>query len=372
MSRRGWLAFGAMSTIWGVPYLFIKIAVDGGAPPAFVAFVRVALAAIVLLVLAARAGTLAQLRGRLRWVVALAVAEIAIPFPAVAYAEQRLPSSTAAILIASVPLLMALLSLRFEEAERPTRLRLVGLVVGFAGVIALVGIDLSQQPGELPGVLAALAAAAGYAVGPLVLKRHLIALDPRATMGGALGISALLILPLAAATAPAQLPGAGALASIVVLGLLCTALAFVVFNLLIAEIGPARSSVITYVNPVVAVALGVALLGERPDAGTVAGLLLILAGSWLSTDGRLPPGFTRRLAAARGTEAAAADLSARAVAEPADREAARSRRRSPRHRPRSAPGWTRTSNPRLRRPVLYPVELQGLVPSSRVRPWKAT
>ncbi len=335
MSRRGWIAFAAMSAIWGVPYLFIKLAVDGGAPPAWVAFARVALAAVVLLALAARAGVLAALRGHLRWLLALAVAEIAIPFPAVAYSEQHLPSSTAAILIASVPLLIALLSLRFEEAERPTAVRLAGLVLGFAGVVALVGVDVSQRPGELPGVLAALAAAAGYAVGPLVLKRHLISLDPRATMGAALAIAALLIAPAAALSVPPRLPSAGAIASIAVLGLLCTALAFVIFNVLIAEVGPARSSVITYVNPVVAVALGVTLLGEQPDAGTVAGLLLVLAGSWLATDGRLPPGLGARL---------------------------RRRRRRAGHA--DAPGWTRTSNPRLRRPVLYPVELQGPMPSA--------
>jgi drug/metabolite transporter (DMT)-like permease len=295
VSRRAWLAFAAMSLIWGVPYLFIKIADDGGAPPADTAWARVALAAVVLLGLALRAGSLSQLRGRVRWVLAVAIAEIAIPFPGVAYAEQHLPSSTAAILIASVPLLIALLSLRVEEAERPTRLRLAGLVVGFAGVVALVGIDVSQRPGELPAVLAALAAAAGYAVGPLVLKRHLIEFDPRATMGACLGVSAVLLAPAALITAPSRVPDAGALASIAVLGLLCTALAFVIFNLLIAEAGPSRSSVITYVNPVVAVALGVALLGERPGAGAVAGLLLILAGSWLSTDGRMPPGLARKL-----------------------------------------------------------------------------
>ncbi len=330
MSRRGWIAFAAMSTIWGVPYLFIKLAVNGGAPPVWVAFARVTMAAVVLVALAARSGTLASLRGRMRWVLALAVTEIAIPFPAVAYSEQHLPSSTAAILIASVPLLMALLSLRVEEAERPTPVRLAGLVIGFAGVIALVGVDLSERPGELVGVLAALAAAGGYAVGPLVLKRHLIEFDPRATMGAALALAAVLLAPAAALTVPARMPSAGALASIVVLGLLCTALAFVIFNLLIAEVGPARSSVITYVNPVVAVTLGVVLLGEQPDAGTVAGLLLILAGSWLSTDGRLPPGLIA--------------LPGRARSRGAERD---------------APGWTRTSNPRLRRPALYPVELQG-------------
>ncbi len=345
MSRRGWLAFAAMSSIWGVPYLFIKIAIDGGAPPADVAWARVTIAAAVLLALAARAGSLAPLRGRMRWVAAYGLVEVALPFPLIAFGEQRIPSSLAAILIAAVPLMIALLSLRFEGAERPTRTRMAGLLIGFAGVITLVGVDVSQRPGELPGVLAVLGAAAGYAVGPLILERHLVELDPRATMGASLAVAALVLTPLAALTAPGRVPSAGALGSIVVLALLCTALAFVIFNMLIAEAGPSRASVITYVNPVVAVGLGVALLGEQPGAGTVAGLLLILAGSWLSTGGRLPP----RLLA---------------------------RRRSGRARPaQDAPGWTRTSNPRLRRPVLYPVELQGPehhLGGSRGRPPRGT
>ena len=333
MSRRGWIAFAAMSSIWGVPYLFIKIAVDGGAPPAGVAFARVALAALVLLPLAGRAGKLGALRGRMRWVAAYGVVEIALPFPLIAFGEQRIPSSLAAILIASVPLMIALLSLRFDEVERPTAKRMTGLLIGFAGVITLVGVDVSHRPGELPGVLAVLGAAAGYAVGPLILKRHLLALDPRATMGASLAVAAAALAIPAALSAPGRAPSGGAIASIVVLGLLCTAIAFVIFNVLIAEAGPSRASVITYLNPVVAVALGVLLLGEQPDAGTVAGLLLVLAGSWLSTDGRLPPGLTAR---------------ARALL---------------RRRPAGdAPGWTRTSNPRLRRPMLYPVELRGPAP----------
>jgi drug/metabolite transporter (DMT)-like permease len=300
-----------MSAIWGVPYLFIKLALDGGAPPALVAWARVALAAAVLLVLAARAGVLAPLRGSLIWVALYGVVEVAIPFPLIALGEQRVPSSLAAIAIATVPLLIAVLALRLDGAERPGPVRLAGLLVGFGGVVALVGVDLSHRPGELLGVLAVLGAALGYALGPMILKRRgLLALDPRATMGASLAVAAVLLAPAAALTAPARAPSAGALAAIAVLGLLCTALAFVVFSVLIAEAGPARASVITYVNPLVAVALGVAILGERPGAGAVAGLLLILAGSWLSTDGRLPPGWTAarsRLRSRRaGTPAASA------------------------------------------------------------------
>jgi drug/metabolite transporter (DMT)-like permease len=298
MSPRGWAAFAAMSAVWGVPYLFIKVAVDDGVSPAFVSFARVVIAAAVLLALAAHAGVLDSLRGRWRWLAVYAVAEIALPFPLIAAGEQRVSSSLAAILIACVPLMVALLAFRVDPSERPTGMRLVGLFVGLAGVVALVGIDVAGNRNELIGTGLIIVAAAGYSVGPMVLKQKLGGLDPRAAMGGSLLLAAIMLAPAALTSAPSSVSG-DALLSILVLGLVCTALAFVVFSVLIREVGPGRALVITYVNPVVAVALGVAILGERPGAGAVAGLLLILAGSWLSTDGRLPPGITRAIARRR-------------------------------------------------------------------------
>ena len=289
MSARAWTAFATVSTLWGIPYLFIKIAVDDGVPPAFLAFVRVALGAAVLIALAWRAGALGPLRGRGRWLMVYAVFEIAVPFPLIAAGEQHVASSLAAIVIAAVPLIVALLALRFDHAERATGSRLVGLFVGLAGVIALVGIDVAGRGDELLGAGAILLAAVGYAAGPMVFKRHLTDLDPRAAMGASLVIAAVVLAPLAALDPPTAAPSATALLSLAVLGLFCTAAAFVFFAALIAEVGPGRALVITYVAPVVAVTLGVTVLGERPGAGAVAGLLLILAGSWLSTGGRLPP-----------------------------------------------------------------------------------
>jgi drug/metabolite transporter (DMT)-like permease len=298
MSPRGWAAFAAMSAVWGVPYLFIKVAVDAGVSPAFVSFARVAIAAAVLLALAAHAGVLPSLRGRWRWLAVYAVAEIALPFPLIAAGEQRVSSSLAAILIDCVPLMVAVLAFRVDPSEKATGVRLVGLFVGLAGVVALVGIDVAGNTDEMIGTGLIILAAAGYSVGPMVLKQKLGGLDPRAAMGGSLLLAAIMLAPAALTSAPASLSG-DALLSIVVLGLVCTALAFVIFSVLIREVGPGRALVITYVNPVVAVALGVAILGERPGAGAVAGLLLILAGSWLSTDGRLPPGITRAISRRR-------------------------------------------------------------------------
>jgi drug/metabolite transporter (DMT)-like permease len=289
VSLRGWALFAAMSVAWGVPYLFIKIAVDDGLSPGFVAWSRVALAAVLLLPVALKSGALRGLP--LRWLVAFAVTEICVPFPLIGFGETRVASSLAAILIASLPLVVAFLSLRFDRSERPTRARLFGMLIGLAGVAALVGIDIGGTASELIGAGAILIATLGYACGPLIVKHRLAGADPLGPVTAAMGIATIILLPFGIGDFPTQAPAAEAILSIVVLGLVCSAAAFLIFFRLIAEVGPSRATVITYVNPVVALALGVAVLGESVTTGAVAGLLLILAGSWLSTDGRLPPGL---------------------------------------------------------------------------------
>src|SRR3954447_3416651 len=305
MTARSWAAFAAVSTLWGIPYLFIKLAVDDGVPPAFLAWARVVLGAAVLLALATRAGLLGSGRGRLRPIAVYALIEIALPFPLIAAGEQHVSSSLAAILISAVPMIIALLALRFDPSERVTGVRLVGLVLGFGGVIALVGRDVAGRPDELLGALAILLAAVGYAAGPMLLNRRFADLDPRATMGASRTLAALYLTPVALADVPDRAPSGEAVVAVLVLGLLCTAAAFVLFGTLIADVGPGRAAIITYIAPIVAVALGVAVLGEHLGPGAIAGLLLILAGSWLSTDGRLPPGLARRLRG-RGTSEPAA------------------------------------------------------------------
>lgn len=296
MSPRAWAAFATMSILWGIPYLFIKVAVDDGVPPGFVAWARVVLAACVLLPLAWHARVLSSLRGRGRWLLAYAVIEISIPFPLIGFGETRVASSTAAIAIATVPLIASLLALRFAPGERLGGRRLIGMLIGFGGVAALVGIDLSGSPGELVGIAALVLAAVGYACGPLIISRGLGGLDGRATMGVSLALAAVVLTPLAVADPPTAMPPASALVAIAVLGVVCTAAAFVAFAELVRTAGPSRSVIITYVNPVIALALGVALLDEQPGAGALAGLTLILVGSWLSTDGRLPRRVERLLA----------------------------------------------------------------------------
>ncbi|MBV8431635.1 MAG: DMT family transporter [Solirubrobacterales bacterium] len=182
--------------------------------------------------------------------------------------------------------------MRFVHSEKPTPVRALGLLIGFGGVVALVGLDVAGRSGELLGAGEVLLAAIGYAIGPMLIKHRLAGLEPRALIGASLAMAAVLLAPTVALDPPHRVPGAGAISAVVVLGLLCTAAAFVIFTVLIREAGTSRATVITYINPVIAVALGVSLLGEHPGTGAVAGLLLILAGSWLSTDGRLPPGLS--------------------------------------------------------------------------------
>jgi drug/metabolite transporter (DMT)-like permease len=290
MTSRGWAAFAAVSVLWGIPYLFIKIAVDE-VSPAFLSFARVALAAAVMLPFAYRAGALRGIRDHWRPLVAFAIVEISIPFPLVALGEQHITSSLAAILVAAVPLAVALLAIRFDHSERVTGWRLVGLLVGLTGVVALFGIDVAGEPDELFGAACLLVVVLGYATGPLIIKRHFGELYPRGPVAVALAISTVVLAPFALTTWPTDPLSADVVSAILVLGLLSTAAAFVLQFVLIGEVGASRAMVITYVNPVIAVALGVILLGESVGIGAAIGLALILLGSWLSTrkDASPPP-----------------------------------------------------------------------------------
>lgn len=283
MTTRGWLLFAAMVLVWGIPYMLIKVAVEAGLSPAFVAWGRVALAAVLLLPFAWLRGALRGLGAHWRPLLAFAVVEIVVPFPLLAAGEQRVSSSLAAILIATVPLLVALAGLRFDRGERLGPGRLVGLLVGLGGVVALLGIDVAGRPEELVGAAMIFVTATGYAFGPLIVKHRLAHVNPLGPVAVALTISALLLAPPALLTAPPSLPPPEAIGAVVVLGVVCSAVAFLLFFDLIAEVGPVRASVITYAHPVVALVLGVSFLGEEVTPATLGGLLLILAGSWLAT-----------------------------------------------------------------------------------------
>jgi drug/metabolite transporter (DMT)-like permease len=290
MSARAWWLFAIVSVVWGIPYLFIKLAVEDLSPVA-VAFGRLAVAFALLLPYALHKGALRGLGRHWRVLLVYSVVEICLPWPLIGFGEQRVTSGLAAILIAAVPLIVALIALRVDHEERAEGSRLVGLLVGFAGVVVLLGIDVAGRPGELIGGLAILLAAVGYAIGPMIIKHRFARLDPLGPVTASLGISALALLPFVLAAPPDTAPSAQTIASVIVLGVACSAGGFLFFFALIAAVGPGRATVITFVNPVVAVFLGIVILGESIGTSAVAGLLLILAGSWLSTGGKLPPGL---------------------------------------------------------------------------------
>ncbi len=280
MSRRGWLLFSAMAVIWGIPYLLIKVAVDEISPSTLV-LARTTIAAALLLPIAFARGQLRALLPRWRPLVLFALVEICLPWVLLGFAEQRLSSSLTGLLVAAVPLVGAMLARYGPASDRLDRRRVVGLLVGLAGVAALVGFEV--QVDDARAVVAVAVVAVSYAVGPLILARRLADLPGLGVIAAAMLISALFYLPTGVAQAPAQWPSAKIVAAVVTLGVVCTAIAFVLFFLLIAEVGPARATVITYVNPAVALLLGVVILDERFTVATAVGFGLILLGSVLAT-----------------------------------------------------------------------------------------
>jgi drug/metabolite transporter (DMT)-like permease len=284
VSRRGWLLFAAMCVIWGVPYLLIKVAV-GALTPATLVLLRTGLAAAALLPLAALRGELRVLVPHWRPLLAYTVAELAVPWLLLSSAERRLTSSLAGLLVAAVPLVGAVLARIAGSEERLGVRRLAGLLIGLAGVGALVGDNL--RGGNAVALVEIGVVVIGYAVGPFILARRLSGLPGLGVVAVSLALTAVLYLPPGVAQLPTRWPAANVVWSVLVLAVLCTAVAFLLFFALIDEVGPVRATVITYVNPAVAVALGVALLGEPFTAGIAAGFVLILAGSVLAT-GRSP------------------------------------------------------------------------------------
>ena len=280
MSRRGWLLFATMSVIWGIPYLLIKIAVAGVPVPVLV-LARVAIGAALLLPVALRRRQLRALVPHGRWLAVFALVEIITPWFLLSEAERRLSSSMSGLLIASVPIIGALLARLSGDAERLTVVRWTGLLAGLAGVALLVGPGAAG--GDARSIGEVLLVAVCYATGPLIASRKLSAAPPIGMTAVCLGFAAVVYAPAATVTWPGAMPSAKVLGALAGLAVVCTAAAFLFFFALIAEIGPARATVITYVNPAVAVALGVSVLGERFTPAMAGAFALILGGSVLAT-----------------------------------------------------------------------------------------
>ena len=294
MTRRGWLLFAAMGVIWGIPYLLIKIAV-AELTPATLVFLRTTVAGLILVPLAAARGDVRPLFARWRWVVAYTFVEVAAPWILLSDAERRLSSSLAGLLIAGVPLVGAVLVWIVGGDDRPDLRRVLGLIVGFVGVALVVGFDVATD--DLVAVGEVGLVVVGYAIGPMIIARRLQGVPAVGVVAASLALTAIAYAPVGLVQLPARLPSTQALFAVVFLGVVCTALAFLLFFALINEVGPIRATIITYFNPVVALVLGVVLLSEPFTAGLALGFALIAAGSFFATrrargmsraDGALP------------------------------------------------------------------------------------
>jgi drug/metabolite transporter (DMT)-like permease len=287
VTRRGLVLFGLMSVIWGIPYLFIRVAV-GEITPATLVFARTAIATVILLPIALVRVDLRAVLARWRWVVAFAVVEIAVPWVLLGSAEQHISSSLAGLLIAGVPLVGAVIAMSTGSTDRVGRDGLAGLLIGLCGVGAIVGGDFEAS--NVTALLQVAVVVVGYAVGPAILSRRLGGLPSLGVMAVSLCLSAIVYAPIAAVQWPAVVPSADALVSVAILGIVCTAVAFLLFAALIAEIGPVRATVITYVNPAVAALLGVLVLHETLTVAMGAGFALVILGSTLATRPSRQPG----------------------------------------------------------------------------------
>jgi drug/metabolite transporter (DMT)-like permease len=280
MTRRGAALFILMAVVWGLPYMLIKVAVRD-LSPAMVVETRTAIGALVLVPLALRQGQLRPLVRVWKPLVAYTVAELAVPWFLLSNAERRLPSSLSGLLIATVPLIAVLLAALSGHRDRMDRRGVLGLLAGLVGVMVLLGLDVGR--GDLGAAGQVGLVAVGYAVGPLLAARYFPHLSSLALAAVSVALVALAYAPVAAWQHPDRMPEGRVIAAVVALGLVCTALAFVAFFELIKEVGSTRATVITYLNPAVAIALGVIFLGEPFKLGTGLGFVLILAGSWVAT-----------------------------------------------------------------------------------------
>jgi len=296
MTRRGALLFAAMCVIWGIPYLLIKVAVEDLSPSMLV-LARTAIAAVILLPIALARREVRPLLPHWLPLLAFAAIEIALPWVLLGAAETEISSSLTALLIATVPLVATVIALTTGEREKPETQTVLGLLLGMAGVAAIVGVNV--EGGVVPIVEVVLVAVC-YAVGPVILQRWLAHLPALGVIAASLALTAVAYVPIVAVGSTGEEPSANAVGAVLGLAIVCTALAFLLFFALIAEVGPVRATVITYVNPAVAAILGVLILDEHFTVGMGLGFVLVLAGSVLATQ----PGLARRVARRPALDAA--------------------------------------------------------------------
>lgn len=286
MTRRGWTLFAIQSVIWGTPYLLIAVAVESFSPVSVVAG-RTSIAALLLLPIALHQGALRPALAHWRWVLAFALIEMAGPFLLLGHAEQTLPSGITGLLVATVPIFGAIVAFGLGDRHALSRVRVVGMVIGLGGVALVVGAASGEGDVRLVSVIEVLVVAVCYAVAPFITYRKLVGVPGIGIATLSLAMVAVVYLPIALVLEDGS-PTSRSISALVILAVLCTSVAFVTFFALIREVGPERATLITFVNPVIALGLGLVILDETLSGVQLLGLPLVLAGCWLATRGRPP------------------------------------------------------------------------------------
>ena len=282
MTRRNWILFSIVGILWGTPYLLIRVAVRDFSP-ATVVFIRVAIGAMILIPIAIKQKTFMSAVRGLKYIFPYAIAEMLIPLMLIAMAETSISSGLTGILLATVPIWASIFASLYGDKSVWHQTRLIGLIVGFVGIFLLIGIESLTGESALWAIAFVIIASASYAFAVNMITRKLPDVSGIAFNGIAMAITGLIIAPFAIAQWPTTAVPTQAIFSVIALGLFCTALAFILFFIVIKEIGPARASLTTYLNTAVAVLLGVVILREPFTLGIAIGLPLVLYGSYLAS-----------------------------------------------------------------------------------------
>ena len=284
MKRASWIYFALVSVLWGVPYLFIRVAVAPGQfTPAFVVFSRVAIGAALLIPYAIKRGVLKPALRQWKWIAAYGILEMVGPWGLISQGETKVNSGLAALLIATVAIWATILNGALGDKTVWHSTRLIGLAVGFIGICLVVGIESLKGKVNVVAILMLLLAAIGYAIAPTLARRKIPEIDGAAVNGLAMLITTIIYAPFAIADWPHHHVRINSIYSLIALGIFPTAICFVVFFKLIADIGNARASLVAYVNTGVAVLIGVIVLHEKLTAGILVGLPLVLLGSYFAS-----------------------------------------------------------------------------------------
>jgi len=287
LTKKAWGLFLLIGLLWGIPYFFTKIAVDSEAPIPLIVFTRVLIASLILLPIAHYRGVLIPALKHWKVIALFGIGEMVIPWFLIATGQKTLPSSTAALLVATVPLWASIFAYFYGDKTVWHGRRVVGLIAGFLGVFFLVGFEgvgvgasLSEQ---IVAVVMLLFAALFYAGSVSMINHRLPDVSALAINAIALSVATLVYLPTLFFVLPTAIPPADAIASVFILGAVCTSLAFIIYFKVMAEIGPARASLTVYINTLIAVLLGTIILQEPVTTSMSIGVVLVLLGSFLAS-----------------------------------------------------------------------------------------